>query len=321
MTKRRVPAAVRRGRAGFTVIELIIALTLGTIVLGAAVAYLIREIRSLAGNELRQSVARNGRYIGVSLRHDVQRAGVGIESTTEFGTVAIRDGGLADTLILLHVPYTPEVSGPHALVPPTGTTNPLPPGGTCGARCVDVFRDAAETFDLQPGDLARLQVVGTRRLIQVESVELSSDSTARMTFSDASSLLGWPAGLSGGLRLDRYSTFVQKLQPTVYYLDGRRRLHRAVSLRVDGSPEGFALAYEVPVFDVSLVFADGDEGELADANDEDDSNDFDDIVAVRIAVTVEADRADPRVNQGRLLRRAWEWTIAPRNLRYEKKRL
>lgn len=321
MRKSRAPSGGRRGQAGFTVIELVIALTLGTIVLGAAVAYLIREIRTLAGNELRESLARNGRYIGVSLRHDVQRAGVGIESTTDFGTVAVRTGAQADTLILLNVPYVPDLAAPHALVPPTGATNPLPPGGTCGARCVDVFREQGEPFDLQAGDLARLQVLTTRRLIQVESVELSSDSTARVTFSDAASLLGWPAGLSGGVRLDLYGTFVQKLEPIIYYLDDRQRLNRAVALRVDGTPEGFTLAYDVAAFDVRLVFADGDEGERADGGDGDDSNDFDDVVAVRLRVTAEADRADPRVNQGRLLQRTWEWTIAPRNLRYEKKRL
>lgn len=321
MRVRRGPSAGRRGRAGFTAIELIIALTLGTIVMGAAVAYLIREIRSLAGNELRQSLVRNGRYIGVSLRHDVQRAGVGIESTTDIGTVAVGKGAPGDTLILLHVPYLPESAPPHALVVADGGTGPLPAGGTCGARCVDVGREADKVFDLEPGDLARLQVPGLRTLIQIESVELSSDTTARVTFTDASSLLGWTAGFSGGLRLDRFGTFVQELTPTVYYLDDRQQLVRAVALGPGGTPGGFVLAYNVRDFDVRLVFADGDEAELADPDDDDDTNDFDDIVAVKVRVTLEADRADPRVNQGRLLRRTSEWTIAPRNLRYEKKRL
>ena len=48
---------------------------------------------------------------------------------------------------------------------------------------------------------------------------------------------------------------------------------------------------------------------------------YDDIVALRIRVTLKADRIDPRVNQGQLLRKSYEWTISPRNLRYEKRRL
>ena len=70
-----------------------------------------------------------------------------------------------------------------------------------------------------------------------------------------------------------------------------------------------------------MVFADDDELERADPTDSDDSNDFDDIVALKIRVTLKANRVDPRVNQGQLLRKTYEWMISPRNLRYEKQRL
>ena len=73
--------------SGFTVIELIIALTLGTIVIAAAIRYVITEFRVLTANEIREEVTRNGRYMAVSLRRDLQRAGVGIETTKTFGTV------------------------------------------------------------------------------------------------------------------------------------------------------------------------------------------------------------------------------------------
>ncbi len=69
------------------------------------------------------------------------------------------------------------------------------------------------------------------------------------------------------------------------------------------------------------MFQDGDVLEQANPFDADDSNDCDDIVAVRMVVEVRADRAHPTVNNGELLRKTFEWTVAPRNLRYEKNRL
>ncbi len=320
---RRLGAIGRRARrptGGFTVIELIIALSLGAIVLAGAIGYMIRGMRTLAGNEIRQSLARNARYVGVSLRHDLQRAGIEIESTVDFGTVNVWPGTYGDTLVILYVPYVPDLAPAHSLAPPAGNDNPLPPGGTCGPRCVDVVVDSTRPLELAPGDLARLQVLGTRRLILLQDVTPTAPTSAAVTFTDAALLLRQPAGLSGGLRLDRYGTYVQELAPIVYYLDDQQQLRRAIRLNPDGSPAGDVLAYGVEQFDVKLVFADGDVLEGADPTDTDVTNDFDDIVAVRIRVTMRAERTDPHVNGGRLLRRSYEWTISPRNLRYEKNR-
>lgn len=323
-----MPSIPRLARAGgntrsfgYSVVELLIALSLGTIVLAAAIGYLITEVRTLGGDEIRRSVAANGRYIGVTLRHDVQRAGVGIESTTGFGTVAVWPGDASDTLIVLHVPHTTSLFPAHLIVPPPGDENPLPPGGICGLDCIEVLKDRDGEFELEAGDLVRVQVVEERRLALIESIEVSSDTSVMLTFTDATEILRQPAGLRGGLRLDRFATYVQELAAIVYYVDGEKQLIRAMRLNLNGSPRGDVLAYGVDQFDARLVFADGEELERPDPYDEDDSNDYDDVVAVKVKVTVTADRVDPRVNQGELLARSYEWTIAPRNLRYEKDRI
>lgn len=309
------------GRSGFTFVEMMVALTLGVVVLGAAIGYLLTELRTLTGSELRHSLSRNGRYISVALRHDLHKAGVGIESTTTFGTVNTWVGNWGDTLAILYVPYLPEPAPPHPLIPPAGAGNPLAPGGTCGARCLDLKKDAVKPLELKVGDLARLEVVSERRLVIIEDLTVTSDTSVQLRFTDAPTILGQPAGLSGGLLLDRFSTYVQKLTPTLYYLDGQEQLYRAQRLNLTGSPDGDVLAYGVERFDVKLVFVDGDELERADAVDSDVTNDFDDMVAVRIQVDLKADRIDPRVNQGKLLRKSYEFNVSPRNLRYEKLRL
>lgn len=305
---------------GFTFVELIVALSLGAIVLAGAIGYMIREMRTLAGNDIRQGLARNGRYVGVSLRHDLQKAGIEITSTTDFGTINVWPGTEGDTLVILHVPYMPEIAPPHPLQPPLGSDNPLPAGGTCGPLCIEIVKDTTP-LELAVGDLARMQILETRRLLLMEDVNTTSDTSVELSFTEASQILRQPAGFTGGVLLDRFGTYVQEVSPIIYYLDDEEQLHRAFRLNLNGSPDGHILAYGVEEFDVKLVFADDDELDRADPTDADDSNDYDDIVALRIRVTLKADRIDPRVNQGQLLRKSYEWTISPRNLRYEKQRL
>ncbi len=310
-----------RARRGFTFVELMVALTLGVVIVSAAIGYLLRELRTLTGSDLRLALSRNGRYVSVSLRHDLHKAGIGVKSTTTFGTLDTWAGNWGDTLVVLYVPYLPEPAPPHALFPAPGPGNPLPPGGTCGARCLDLKKDPVKALELEVGDLARLEVPGERRLIIVEDLVVTSDTTFQLRFTDATTILRQPAALSGGLLLDRFATYVQKLTPILYYLDGQEQLQRAERLNLNGSPNGDVLAYGVERFDVKLVFGDGDELDLADPADADVTNDFDDIVAARIRVDLKADRIDPRVNGGQLLRKGFEFNVAPRNLRYEKFRL
>ncbi len=246
-------------RRGFSLVELLVALTLGVVVLGAAMGYLLREMRSLAGSEIRQSVSRNGRYISVSLRHDIQKAGIDIESTGVFGTLKAWPGDHGDTLVVLHVPYLPEPAPLHPLVPPAGTDDPLTGDGTCGSRCLDLLKGSITPLEIEPGDLARLQVRATRRLILIEDLVDATDTTFQITFTESPLVLRQAAGLSGGLQLTRSGTFVQKLVPIVYYVDGEQQLHRAVQLNTSGAPEGDILAYGVERFEVKLVFVDGDE--------------------------------------------------------------
>ena len=61
----------RNRRAGFSLVEMLIALTLGVIVVSAAIKYFMTEFRVLTANDVREVVARNGRYIGVALRRDL----------------------------------------------------------------------------------------------------------------------------------------------------------------------------------------------------------------------------------------------------------
>jgi prepilin-type N-terminal cleavage/methylation domain-containing protein len=303
-------------RRGFTLIELLVALTLGAFVITAAVAYMLRELRTLTGSEIRQSLGRNTRYVGITLQHDIQQAGIEIPSTAELGSIDVWPGSAGDTLVVLYVPYEPRMAPARQLVSPLGTSNPLPPGGTCGVRCIEVTIDAERPLELAAGDLVRVVLPGTWRLALIEGIAEASETSVALSLADTPLLLRRPAGIGGGLQLDRYETYVQKVSIVGFFIDDEEQLQRAHRLSSTGALVGDILAYDVEQFDATLVFADGDVAERANPLDEDTTNDYDDIVAVRVRSTIRADRVDPRVNRGEPLRRSHEWTVTPRNLRH-----
>jgi prepilin-type N-terminal cleavage/methylation domain-containing protein len=299
-------------RLGFTMVELLIALVMGVIVLAAALSFGVSTMRTMEGNSVREAVYRNGRFIGMSLERDMQTVGVGIASTVSFGTLAV----WGDTIVILAVPFEPEQAPPADLVPAAGTDTPLPSGATCGTYCLNL--DKPKGFTLEPGDLARLQVNDERRLILVNSVK--PGATWTVEFGPHSSLVHYTAGLTGDLLLDRYSTFVQKLDVVVYYRDGDK-LMRAEKLNPDGTPAGEVLAYGIQEWDVKMVFTDLDEGDQGLPLDTDPTNDFDDILGIRVRVVAAADRPSRNVRTGDLFTKEFEWQFSPRNLMYERNRL
>jgi hypothetical protein len=314
---RRGPAA--RPLSGFTLIELLIALALGMVVLGAAMSFLITHMRSVEGSDIRENVQRNIRYVAEMLHRDLQMVGIDIKTTASFGTLVSFPGSPGDTLIVLYIPGSPTSAPAHEI---DLSALPEPPAGegTCGDRCLDLLAADVSTLELAPGDLARLQVDGVRRLILISDITAVSSTQFRLEFTDADTLLHHPASLVGNLQVKIPGTFVQKLQPIIFYLDDQERLLRARKLNSNGTPAGEVAAYGVEQFDVALSFADGDEAPRANPDDADVSNDCDDVIGAVVNFTVKAPRADPRVNHGELLRKSAEVRVSPRNLSYEKDR-
>ena len=116
------------------------------------------------------------------------------------------------------------------------TINPLPPGGNCGTYCLSFLKENG-TYDLQPGDLARLQVGGERRLLMITAVNNLSGTHFSIEFLPIDRLLGRAAGLSDSLRIDRFGTAIQKLQRRGLLVRRQhqvRHARRAVLIRATG---------------------------------------------------------------------------------------
>ncbi len=299
-----------RDSRGFTLIELLMALVIGVMVMFSATTFAITTVRSVEANNHREGVHRNARFVGMSMERDFQGTGVGLSSTVSHGALFVR----SDTVTILSASFYPEESKPLDLDPPAGTDNPLPPGGTCGPRCLDL---KSNDYDLEVGDLARMQANDQRRLILIESSTKKGADEWAVGFTDATEIAGQLAGFSGGFLLDRFGTFVQKLAPVIYYLDGDR-LMRATRYAPDGTPAGEVMAENVNSFEISVVFTDGDEAEYLDVTDTDPTNDFDDVVTVRIKAEFVA--SAPPTPTAKPYKRMYEWQFSPRNLSYERNR-
>lgn len=306
----RVPAS----RAGFTLIESLISVVLSVVVMGASLSFALAAFRGTEGNKLREEVYRSSRFIGMSLERDIQSTGVGIASEIRFGSL----NTFNDTLVALHVPWLPANAFPYEIAAGAGVDNPLPPGGTCGPTCIELSKAPDGTFDLKPGDIARLQINAERRVILVTDVR-DMGTTVQLTFAPGATLLHSEAGLAGGVQLDRFSTIVQKLRPIIYFVENEI-LYRSDQLNANGDLIASPLAYGVKSWETKMIFLDLDEEDQGNPYDTDNTNDFDDILGTRITATLGTNRPDIRVADGGTFERTYEWKLLPRNLMYERNR-
>lgn len=311
------PRTPQGRRSGYTLLELLIALVLGIIVISVSANFAAATLRSSRATDLRDNLARDARFVGGSLARDIQDAGSAIDSDERFGSVATRN----DTLVTLSVPFLPNVAESYSMTVPVDTTNPLPPGGTCGATCIDVDDPSTVPFQIRPGDVALLNVSTVRRLLLITSVSAPASNRKRLTWAVLDSLFVWPQGLVGGLRLTRTGVTVQRLQVNAWYRDPvAGTLVRADAYNTTGQLVGTVAARGVQTFQARLEFIDGVERPRADGFDPDTLNDYDRIASVRLRSRIKVEKTDRSINGGALYFRDYAWRVSPRNLAYQRNR-
>lgn len=302
-------------RSGFTLAEVLIALTVGMVVLVGAVNFSVSSWKTRRGWTVRESVDRDARFVGLSLARDVQEAGIAFTSTPVFASLDAR----GDTLSILSVPYEPDEAPVYPIYNDGEESPTYPPGGTCGATCIE-FQRVNGRYELEAGDVVRLQVGSTRRLLLLTSVSAAANNRFRVEFLPVDRLANRPSGLDS-LLLMRSGTSIQKSNLVLYWRDASRRyLMRAERLDLSGQPVGATVASEAEAFEVRLLFTSGREHAAYDGMDADTTNDGNDIIGVKVRARLRAIRSDPAVNGGQPVARDYEWRVAPRNLLYEKNR-
>lgn len=308
--------AARRNRTGFTLVELLITMTVSMVIISSATGFAMTSWHSRRNWTIREAIDRNARFIGMSLSRDAQEAGISMESTPVFASVAT----FGDTLTILSVPYEPTESPVYSIYNDGGAAPDYPPGGNCGATCIE-FNKSGGTYVLAAGDMARLQVGNERRLLLITSVT-NNGARFRVNFKNQDWMLGRQSALSDSLLLSRSGSSIQKLKVVSYYYDASKQaIMRAEKYTTSGNPIGALLATNVSAWDGALLFVNGFTHQSYDGFDADTTNNGNKIIGVKLRAQLRADKADPGVNKGALVTRWYEWSIAPRNLLYEKNRM
>jgi type II secretory pathway pseudopilin PulG len=303
-------------RHGFTLVEVLISLTVAMVVISGAVAFSVQSWKTRRGWTVRETVDRDARFVGLSLARDVQESGIAFTSTTVFASLDT----YGDTLSVMSVPYEPAEAGVYPIYNDGDTLTTYPPGGTCGTNCID-FQKVSGNYDLRTGDLARLQVGSTRRLLLLTSVADRPNGLFRVNFLPVSRIANRPAGLDS-LLLMRSGTSIQKANLVLYYLDPTKQaLMRAQKLDASGQPIGSPVAGNVEAFEARLVFTRGSEHRTYSGVDADTTNDGNDIIGTKLRAKIRSTKSDPTVNGGQPIARWYEWRVSPRNLLYEKNRM
>lgn len=311
-----IRARFERARGGFTLAEVLMSMTVGMVVIASATAFSLSSWKTRRSWTMRESVDRSARFVGLSMARDVQEAGIAMVGTPVFSAL----GAFGDTVSVLSVPFDPHEAPVYPIYDDGDPTPNYPTGGTCGATCID-FNKVDGVYDLKAGDLVRLQVGTTRRLLLLTSVTNRSTTLFRVQFLPVTRLVNRDAGLDN-LLLARSGTTIQRLNVVVYWRNAATaELLRADRLQPSGAPDGTAMATGVQAFAGRLVFVSGAEHAAYDGLDADTTNDGNDVIGLRVRAQITSDRSDPAVNGGNPVSRWYEWRVAPRNLLYEKNKM
>lgn len=304
-------------RAGFSLVELLAAMTIGLLVLGAATSFAVNAWVTQSRSQASEDTTRRGRYIAMSLQRDVGEVGMLVPSSPRFGALVVN----GDTIGMLRVP-TRDTALPPAYLLRWNAASPPPAGtGTCGANCLDV-RKRSGRVDIAPGDvfLIRDDGTGSQRVLLASSVNdiAPADTTApvQVTFLEGvPRLWRWPSQLDSTISVPNSS--VLKLAVAVYYRVGDN-LMRASRFDPTGQLMPELVASGVSAFDASVYFANGTQADSAFP--EDSLRDLCQVASVRAMTQLTTDRpADPRVAASGMVTRPLDMTFLARNLLFQRR--
>ncbi|MCU0622415.1 MAG: prepilin-type N-terminal cleavage/methylation domain-containing protein [Gemmatimonadaceae bacterium] len=303
-------------RRGFTLVELLAAMTIGLLVLGAATSFAINAWITQSRSQASEDTTRRGRYLATSLQRDVGEVGVFVSSSLRFGSLVVN----GDTIGMLRVPTRDTSLSPSYLLRWNVASPPAAGVGTCGTHCLEV-RKRSGRVEIAPGDLFLIRDDGTgsQRVLLATTVNdpnpTDTLAAVRVTFlNGVTRLWRWPSQMDSTISVP--NSTVQKLAVAVYYRDGNS-LMRASSFNSAGQLVPELMAAGISGFEASVFFANGTQADSAFPGDS--LRNFCQVASVRALAQLTTDRpADPRIANSALVTRPMEMTFLARNLVYQR---
>ena len=283
---------------GFSLVELLIGLTITMIIVGAFINLLINQTDSHNNESLRQEMYLTGRVALDEIQREAMNAGTGLPGL--FSSVQVMNGaaGEPDTVTFI---YIPPVDITLKL-----KTSPAP---------------AAQNFFLTDDSDINDLVVGDHLIIWDET-EFNIIEITNIFPNNPKVVFVPPVGVNtpDGLAHAYVPATTHIARVAVYSITVDNDTdpdHPFLNKFRGGYPVG-TIAYDIEDLQVTIIFADGDTASVADDTDADETNDAMDLQGVLATVTARSSRPveDYQLSEDGYYRQEFTSTISPRNIIY-----
>lgn len=309
--------APEKPRNGFTLVEMLMAITISSLVVGAVLSLFDSFMKNERAMSIRTEVHQNARYAVDMLTRELLEAGEGLDPTAKFAVVSTADGnsGAPDTLFIVRSDAGTAV---HQVLEPTG--DPLTEillNITCADSVLDVR--AGSVLHLARGPTRGLAIVNsvTRNETGVSCPPADPDADIGhvvLGVTAAAGQHGWK------LKANKDGAAAHRVNAAVYFIntDGPTSVLVRATRYESGQWIGPPIAEGIADFQTQLVFGDGDVAAEASSTDGDATNDYDDIFTVRAFLTARAWRTDRNLAGGGVYEREYSVRATPRNPLYSR---
>jgi len=291
-------AQLENNDRGFSLIELMIGLTITMIVVGAFINLFINQNKSYNSESLRQDMYLTGRVALDEIQREAMNAGTGLPGLFPSIQVFNGAGGQPDTITFIYVPPT-NLTLKFATSPPPNKS--------------------ANSMKLSPDSDVDSLAVGEHLIIYDESdfniIEISHINVPSRTVNFIPPLaVNTPQGLAKAY--DPATAVIARVSVMSVTVDNSDPLHPNL-VKFKGSTRVGTVANDIENMQVTIIFEDGDTASVADSTDADLTNDPMDLRAIQVTLTARSTRTDPLNQEGdHYWRQNFTSTISPRNLIY-----
>ncbi len=284
---------------GFSLVEMMIGLTITMIVVGAFINLLINQNKSYSSESLRQEMHITGRVALDEIQREAMNSGTGLPGLLP--PIQVFDGGTTepDTITFIYVPQTNISLGFATTPPPNANANSMK------------FSATSDDDSLSVGDHLIIYDESDFNIIEITNINTASHTAVFVPPAGVNT----PSGLAKAY--DPASTVITRVSVTSMTVDKSDSQHPQL-IKFKGSNMLGTVAYDIENLQVLIYFEDGDTASVADTTDGDTTNDPMDLDAVEVTVTARSSRADTERNMtgDQYWRQELTAMVAPRNLIY-----
>ncbi|MBW7996682.1 MAG: hypothetical protein FVQ81_08995 [Candidatus Glassbacteria bacterium] len=288
-----------KGTGGFSLVEMLIGLTITMIMVGAFINLLINQNKGYSSESLRQEMNITGRVAMDEIHREAMNAGTGLPGL--FPSIQIRDGGSTepDTITFIYVPQTNIFLEFSTSPPPNANANSMK------------FSASSDDDSLIVGEHLIIYDESSFNIIEITSINTSSHTAVFIPPAGVNT----PDGLAKAY--DPATTVITRVSVSSITVDKTDADHPSL-IKFKGSTILGEVAYDIENLQVVIYFEDGDTASVADTTDGDSTNDPMDLVAVEVTATARSSRPDTERNQvgDHYWRQKFTAMVAPRNLIY-----